>query len=47
MLTTYGGVSLAGRIELGVWTDPSVEGERATQAGSAEHQVGLYGHLGW
>ena len=57
LLTTYGGVSMAGpdstgvrlggRIELGEWIDLSVEGERTTQAGSAEHQVGLYGHLGW
>ena len=57
LLTTYGGVSMAGpqshgyrlggRIELGEWIDLSVEGERTTQAGGAEHQVALYGHLGW
>ena len=56
-LTTYGGVSMAGpdsrgmrlggRIELGEWIDLSVEGERTTQGGGAEHQVALYGHLGW
>ena len=57
LLTTYGGVSMAGpdsngyrlggRIELGEWIDLSVEGERTTQAGGAEHQVALYSHLGW
>ena len=57
LLTTYGGVSMAGRgnhgvrlggrIELGEWIDLSVEGERTTQAGGAAHQVALYGHLGW
>ena len=57
LLTTYGGVSMAGpqshgyrlggRIELGEWIDLSVEGERTTQGGGAEHQVGLYGHLAW
>ena len=57
LLTTYGGVSMAGpdsngvrlggRIELGEWIDLSVEGERTTQGGSAEHQVALYGRLGW
>ena len=58
LLTTYGGVSmmgphrhgvrLGGRIELGAWVDLSVEGERTTQQGDgAEHQVALYGHLGW
>lgn len=56
LLTTYGGLSLAGpesrcvcvggRIELGTWVDLSVEGERTTQGGGAEHQVALYGHLG-
>ena len=56
-LTTYGGVSMAGpdsrgmrlggRIELGEWIDLSVEGERTTQGGGAEHQVALYGDLGW
>ena len=38
---------LGGRIELGEWIDLSVEGGRTTQAGGAEHQVALYGHLGW
>ena len=57
LLTTYGGVSMAGpdsnggrlggRLELGEWIDLSVEGERTTQAGGAEHQIALYGHLGW
>ncbi len=57
LLTTYGGVSLmgphrhgvllGGRIALGAWVDLSVEGERTTQGGDAEHQVALYGHLGW
>ena len=57
LLTAYGGLSLAGpqshgyrlggRIELGEWIDLSVEGERTTQGGGAEHQVALYGHLGW
>ena len=57
LLTTYGGVSMAGpqshghrvggRIELGEWIDLSVEGERTTQGSGAEHQVALYGHLGW
>ena len=57
LLTTYGGVSmlgpdrhgirLGGRIELGAWVDLSVEGERTTQDGDADHQVALYGHLGW
>ena len=56
LLTTYGGLSMAGpdrrggrlggRIELGEWVDLSVEGERTTQGGGAEHQVALYGHLG-
>ena len=55
--TTYGGLSLAGsqrrgvcvgrRIEMGEWMDLSVEGERTTQGGGAEHQVALYGHLCW
>ena len=57
MLTTYGGLSMAGprshgyrlggRIELGEWIDLSVEGECTTQGGGAEHQVALYGHPGW
>ena len=57
LLTTYGGLSMAGldrrgvrlggRIELGEWVDLSVEGERTTQGGGAEHQVALHGHLGW
>ncbi len=57
LLTTYGGVSMAGpdsqgyrlggRIELGEWIDLSVEGERTTQGSGAAHQVALYGHLGW
>ena len=57
LLTPYGGLSMAGpqshgyrlggRIELGEWIDLSVEGERTTQGGGAEHQVALYGHLGW
>ena len=57
LLTTYGGVSmrgpdrrgvrLGGRLALGAWVDLSVEGERTTQGGGAEHQVSLYGHLGW
>ena len=57
LLTTYGGLSimgphrhgvrLGGRIALGAWVDLSVEGERTTQGGGAEHQVALYGHLGW
>ena len=57
LLTIYGGLSLAGpdrrgvrlggRIELGEWVDLSVEGEGTTQGGGADHQVALYGHLGW
>ena len=57
LLTTYGGLSLAGphghgvrlggRLALGAWIDLSVEGERTTQGSGAEHQVALYGHLGW
>ena len=57
LLTTYGGLSMAGpqshgcrlgrRVELGEWIDLSVEGARTTQAGCTEHQVALYGHLGW
>ena len=57
LLTTYGGLSmlgpeshgvrLGGRLALGEWVDLSVEGERTTQGGAAEHQVALYGHLGW
>ena len=56
MLTTYGGLSLAGPDSRGVclgghalgeWVDLSVEGERTTQGGAAEHLVALYGHLGW
>ena len=41
------GVRLGGRLELGAWVDLSVEGERTTQGGGADHQVALYGHLGW
>ncbi len=40
-------MGLGGRIALGAWVDLSVEGERTTQGGGAEHQVALYGHLGW
>ncbi len=57
LLTTYGGLSLAGPgshgvrlgecLALGEWIDLSVEGERTTQGGGADHQVALYGHLGW
>ena len=57
LLTTYGGLSMSGpdnrgvrvggRIELGEWVDLSVEGERTARGGGAEHQVALYGHLGW
>ena len=57
LLTTYGGVSLAGpgsrgvrlgsSLAVGEWIDLSVEGERTTHGGSAEHQVALYGHLCW
>ncbi len=57
LLTTYGGLSmlgpeshgvrLGGRLALGEWIDLSVEGERTTQGGGADHQVALYGHLGW
>ena len=58
LLTTYGGLSmlgpdshgvrLGGRLALGEWVDLSVEGERTTQGdGGADHQVALYGHLGW
>ena len=57
LLTTYGGLSLAGphshgvrlggRIALGEWVDLSIKGERTTQGGSADHQIALYGHLGW
>ena len=57
LLTTYGGLSMAGsqshgyrlggRTELGEWINLSIEGERITQGGGAEHQVALYGHLGW
>ena len=55
LLTTYGGLSLAGpdshgvrvggRIELGQWVDLSVEGERMTQGGTTDHQVALYALL--
>ena len=38
---------LGGRIESGAWTDLSVEGARTAQAGGAEPQVALNGHLGW
>ena len=41
------GYRVGGRIELGEWIDLSVEGERTAQGGGAEHQVALYGHLGW
>ena len=57
LLTTYGGVSLAGpgsrgvrlggSLAVGEWIDFSVEGERTAQGGRAEHQVALYGHLCW
>ena len=57
LLTTYGGLSLAGLqshsyrlgggMELGEWINLSVEGERTTQFGGAEHSVALYGRLGW
>jgi len=57
LLTTYGGLSmlgpdrrgvrLGGRLALSEWIDLSVEGERTTQGGAAEHQVALYGYLGW
>ncbi len=57
LLTTYGGLSmlgpeshgvrLGGRLALGEWVDLSVEGERTTQGGEADHQIALYGHLGW
>ena len=53
LLATYDGVAMAGsdsrgvRIELGEWVNLRVEGERTTQGGGAEHQVALYGHLGW
>ena len=57
LLTTYGGLSLMGphshgvrldgRLALGTWVDLSMEGERTAQGGVAEHQVALYGHLGW
>ena len=56
LLTTYGGVSMAGpdsrgvrlgwRIELCEWIDLSVEGERTMQGDGAAHQVALYDHLG-
>lgn len=54
LLTTSSGVSMAeldsrgvrGQIELGEGIDLSVEGGGTTQAGTAEHQVALYGHLG-
>ena len=57
LLTTYGGLSMAGpqshgvrlggRIELGGWMDLSAEGEHTTRGDSANHRVALYGQLGW
>ena len=57
LLTTYGGVSaveqgapglrLGSRIEIGEWIDVAVEGERAAQAGAAEHGIMLRGRLLW
>ena len=41
------GVRLAGRIELGEWIASSLEGERTTQGGSAEHEVALHGSDYW
>ena len=41
------GVRLGGRIELGEWIDLSLEGERTTQDGSAEHEVALHGSDYW
>ena len=41
------GVRLGGRTALGEWVDLSGEGGRPMQAGGAEHQVALYGHLCW
>lgn len=57
LLTTYGSLSMAGpgsqgdrlggQTELGECVDLSVEGERTTQGGGAEHEVALYNPLGW
>lgn len=47
LLTTYGGVSLAGRTELGEWIDLSVEGGRTMQNSGAQHEIALYAHLEW
>ena len=41
------GGRLGGRIELGAQVNLSMEGERTTQGGGAEHQIAFYGHLGW
>lgn len=47
LLTIYGGVSMAGRIELVQWVDLSMEGERTMQGDGAAHQIAFYSHLGW
>ena len=39
------GIRLGGRIGLGEWIDPSLEGERTTRGGSAEHEVALHGSV--
>ena len=41
------GVRLGGRIGLGEWTDLTLEGERTTRSGSAEHEVALHGSVWW
>ena len=39
------GVRLGGRIGLGEWIDLSLEGERTTRSGSAEHEIALHGSV--
>lgn len=39
------GVRLGGRIGLGERVDLSLEGERTTRSGSAEHEVALHGSV--
>ena len=41
------GVRLVGRIESSEWIASSLEGERTTQGGSAEHEVALHGSVYW
>lgn len=41
------GIRLGSRIELGEWSDLSLEGERTTRGGSAEHEVAFHGYICW